>query len=100
MRDPRGGELRERELRLFAPAGRGVIVELDEPPTRPLQPLDEGARRIVQARRRGSVHPAELVKVLAPERPDRAARIPRGEFIEHDLDADGAPGARSTARRR
>ena len=89
MRDMRGGEMKERELRLFAPAGRGVIVEVDEPSARPLQPLDEGARRIVQARRRGSVHPAELVKVLAPERTDRARGIPRGEFIEHDLDEDG-----------
>src|SRR3954471_11559209 len=88
MRDPRG-TIRDLELRLFAPAGRGVLVELDEPATRPLQPLDEGARRIVQARRRGSVHPAELVKVLAPERPDRQRRIPRGEFVEHDFDADG-----------
>ena len=87
--DPRDGQFYDRELRLFAPAGRGVIVELDEPATRPLQPLDEGARRIVQARRRGSVHPAELVKVLAPERPDRPRGIPRGEFVEHDLDADG-----------
>ncbi len=84
-----GGEVRDRELRLFAPAGRGVLVELDEPATRPLQPLDEGARRIVQARRRGTVHPAELVKVLAPERPDRARSIPRGEFVEHDLDEEG-----------
>jgi acetyl/propionyl-CoA carboxylase alpha subunit/acetyl-CoA carboxylase carboxyltransferase component len=89
MRDPRDGELHDRELRLFAPAGRGVIVELDEPATRPLQPLDEGARRIVQARRRGTVHPAELVKVLAPERPDGPRGIPRGEFVEHDLDAEG-----------
>ena len=88
MRDPRG-TLRDLELRLFAPAGRGVLVELEEPPTRPLQPLDEGARRIVQARRRGSVHPAELVKVLAPERPDRARRIPRGEFVEHDVGDNG-----------
>ena len=72
MRDPRDGVIRDSELRLFAPAGRGVIVEIDEPATRPLQPLDEGARRIVQARRRGSVHPAELVKVLAPERRDPA----------------------------
>ena len=87
--DPRDGQFYDRELRLFAPAGRGVIVELDDPATRPLQPLDEGARRIVQARRRGSVHPAELVKVLAPERPDRPRGIPRGEFVEHDLDADG-----------
>ena len=89
MRDPRDGQVRDRELRLFAPAGRGVIVELDDPATRPLQPLDEGARRVVQARRRGSVHPAELVKVLAPERRDPARSIPRGEFVEHDLDADG-----------
>ncbi|WP_211233177.1 ATP-binding protein [Solirubrobacter soli] len=89
MRDPRDGVIRDSELRLFAPAGRGVIVEIDEPATRPLQPLDEGARRIVQARRRGSVHPAELVKVLAPERRDPARAIPRGEFIEHDLDDDG-----------
>ena len=87
--DPRDGQFHDRELRLFAPAGRGVIVELDDPATRPLQPLDEGARRIVQARRRGSVHPAELVKVLAPERADRPRGIPRGEFVEHDLDADG-----------
>ena len=82
MRDRRGGELRERELRLFAPAGRGVLVELDEPSTRPLQPLDEGARRIVQARRRGSVHPAELVKVLGagdarPRPPHPARRVHR-----------------------
>src|SRR6478735_4532720 len=35
MRDRRGGEMRERELRLFAPAGRGVIVEVDEPSSRP-----------------------------------------------------------------
>jgi acetyl/propionyl-CoA carboxylase alpha subunit/acetyl-CoA carboxylase carboxyltransferase component len=99
MRDPRDGVVRDRELRLFAPAGRGVIVEIDEPAARPLQPLDEGARRIVQARRRGSVHPAELVKVLAPERRDPARGIPRGEFVEHDLDADGAlvPAHRSPA---
>ncbi len=81
--------MHDRELRLFAPAGRGVHRRVDEPATRPLQPLDEGARRIVQARRRGSVHPAELVKVLAPERADRPRGIPRGEFVEHDLDADG-----------
>ena len=44
----------------------------------PLQPLDEGAQRIVSARRRGTLHPAEIVKLLAPD-----------EFVEHDLDDDG-----------
>ena len=72
------GEERERVLRLFNPAGRGVTVEVTDPPTDPLQPLDEGAQRIISARRRGTLHPAEIVKILAPE-----------EFVEHDLDEDG-----------
>ena len=56
----------------------------------PLQPLDEGAQRIVAARRRGLVHPAEIVKLLAPPRGRRlAAGQPAGEFVEHDLDDDG-----------
>ncbi len=73
------GVERERVLRLFNPAGRGVTVEVTDPPSDPLQPLDEGAQRIVSARRRGTLHPAEIVKLLA--RP--------GDFVEHDLDEDG-----------
>ena len=99
MRDPRDGELRDRELRLFAPAGRGVIVEIDEPATRPLQPLDEGARRIVQARRRGSVHPAELVKVLAPERRRPRPRRSRAASSSSTTSTPTATWFRSTARR-
>ena len=64
-------------LRMFNPAGRGVTVELGGPPTEPLQPLDDGAQRIISARRRGLVHPAEIVKLLD------------GDFEEHDLDDDG-----------
>ena len=99
MRDPRDGVIHDRELRLFAPAGRGVIVEIDEPATRPLQPLDEGARRIVQARRRGSVHPAELVKVLAPERRDPPARS-RAASSSSTTSTPTGTWCRSTARRR
>jgi acetyl/propionyl-CoA carboxylase alpha subunit/acetyl-CoA carboxylase carboxyltransferase component len=82
------GELRERALRFFSPAGRGVGAEIGDPPARPLQPLDEGARRIVQARRRGLVHPAELVHLLP------------GEFSELDLDTTGtlAPAERPLGR--
>ena len=73
-----GGVERERVLRLFNPGGRGVTVEVTDPPSDPLQPLDEGAQRIISARRRGTLHPAEIVKVLSPQ-----------EFVEHDLDEDG-----------
>ena len=69
---------RERVLRLFNPAGRGVTVEVTDPPTQPLQPLDEGAQRIISARRRGTLHPAEIVKLLDPD-----------GFVEHDLDDEG-----------
>ena len=81
--------MRDRALRMFNPAGRGVVVEVTDPPTQPLQPLDEGAQRIVSARRRGTLHPAEIVKILAPQRAHRGAAIPAGEFVEHDLDDDG-----------
>jgi acetyl/propionyl-CoA carboxylase alpha subunit/acetyl-CoA carboxylase carboxyltransferase component len=81
---------RERELRFFSPTGRGVTAEVDDPPANPLRPLDEGARRIVQSRRRDTIHPAELVKLLAPARGDgRDGGGLQGEFAEHDLDADG-----------
>ena len=75
-----GDEIRDRVLRLFNPTGRSVMAELGDPPRQPLQPLDEGAQRIVSARRRGLLHPAEIVKLLAGN---------GGEFIEHDLDAAG-----------
>ena len=83
------GAERDRVLRIFSPAGRGVAVELGDPPTEPLQPLDDGARRIITARRRGTLHPAEIVKMLAPQRAAPGSAIPAGEFVEHDLDDDG-----------
>jgi acetyl/propionyl-CoA carboxylase alpha subunit/acetyl-CoA carboxylase carboxyltransferase component len=83
------GVERDRALRIFNPAGRGVVVEVGDPPTQPLQPLDEGAQRIVSARRRGTLHPAEIVKIVAPQRAEPGAAIPVGEFVEHDLDEDG-----------
>jgi acetyl/propionyl-CoA carboxylase alpha subunit/acetyl-CoA carboxylase carboxyltransferase component len=85
-----GGEERPRVLRFFAPGGGDVVVEVDDVPTEPLRPLDEGVRRLVAARRRGLLHPAEIVKLLAPAHGDAArARQPVGEFVEHDLDERG-----------
>ncbi len=99
LREPDGGA-RERLLRFFSPAGHGVVLEIDEPPTTPLQPLDEGARRIVSARRRGTYHPAEIVKLLAPAHSSNGAPgQPSGDFVEHDLDDEGrlVPVARGPA---
>ena len=88
LREP--GGVRDRVLRFFTPAGGDVVMEIDEPPTQPLRPLDESARRVIAARRRGLLHPAEIVKMLAPARGDvMAAGQPEGVFVEHDLDAEG-----------
>ncbi|HEX6618924.1 MAG TPA: biotin/lipoyl-containing protein, partial [Solirubrobacteraceae bacterium] len=67
LREP-DGAVRDRVLRFFTLVGEGVVVEVGDPSTEPLQPLDESARRIVAARRRGVMHPAEIVRLLAPVR--------------------------------
>ncbi len=74
------GEPVETVMRLGYEAGRGMTVRLTPPPTAPMQPLDDYARKLIQTRRRGLVYPYEIVPMLA-----RAG----GEFVEHDLDEDG-----------
>ena len=64
-----------------------MAFEVADPPKQPLRALDEGARRLISARRRGTLHPAEVVRLLAPARP---AGQPAGVFIEHELSKDGA----------
>ena len=92
VREP-GGKLRQRVIRFF-PTGSRVVVEVEDPPERPIMPYDEGSERIVSARRRGTLHPAEIIKMLAPAHSgdgvatDQAA----GDFAEHDLDDDGRLG--------
>jgi acetyl/propionyl-CoA carboxylase alpha subunit/acetyl-CoA carboxylase carboxyltransferase component len=86
LREP-DGEVRNRLLRFFTPTGHDVAVEIDDPPTRPLQPLDEGTQRLISARRRGTLHPAEVVRLLAPVL--TGAGQPAGIFVEHELSEDG-----------
>jgi acetyl/propionyl-CoA carboxylase alpha subunit/acetyl-CoA carboxylase carboxyltransferase component len=81
------GIVRDRVLRFYAPTGRDVSVEVGDPPSRPLRPLDEGTRRIITARRRGLLHPAEIIKLLAPVEP--VAGRPAGQFIEYELNDRG-----------
>ncbi len=78
-----GPEPVERVVRLAYEPGRGLTVRITEPPTAPMQPLDDYTRKLIQTRRRGLVYPYELVPLLSGE---------RGTFVEHDLDGD-ADGA-------
>jgi acetyl-CoA carboxylase carboxyltransferase component len=69
-------------FRIFGVDGGEPTLVVDEQPNRPIEPLDEGARRIIAARRRGTIHPVEIIKVLTSAH--------AGEFAELDLDDDGA----------
>jgi acetyl-CoA carboxylase carboxyltransferase component len=81
------GVIRERVLRFFAPSGHDIAVQVDDPPTEPLRPLDEGTQRLISARRRGTLHPAEVVRLLAPVQ--TSAGQPAGRFVEYELGEDG-----------
>ncbi|MGZ5388058.1 MAG: ATP-binding protein [Solirubrobacterales bacterium] len=83
------GSVRPRVLRFFSPTGTGVVVELDDPPRHSLQPLDESTQRVIAARRRGTLHPTEIVKALAPAASEAEADQPSGEFVAHELDEEG-----------
>ncbi|MGO9496473.1 MAG: carboxyl transferase domain-containing protein [Solirubrobacteraceae bacterium] len=83
------GSIHDRVLRFFVPTGHDVAVEVEDPPTEPLHPLDEGTLRISSARRRGTLHPAEIVKLLAPGGGYSGAGLPSGEFVEHELSESG-----------
>ncbi|MBO0848226.1 MAG: fused acetyl/propionyl-CoA carboxylase subunit alpha/methylmalonyl-CoA decarboxylase subunit alpha, partial [Pseudonocardia sp.] len=77
QRDPSSSGLRDVALRLTYQGDSGLRVEMTEPPTEPIEPLDAYRQKVLRARRRATVYPYELVDVVAG---------PSGRFIEHDLD--------------
>ena len=81
------GTVREVVLHIGNPTGSGVTTRLADPPTAPLQPLDEYTRKVLQSRRRGTVYPYELVSLIvrAEEHPEATGD---GTFTEYDLDDD------------
>lgn len=62
--DRHGGEPRDRVLHISNPAGRGPVLRLDAPADRPVEPLTPYWQGVVQLRRRGLVHPYELLRML------------------------------------
>ncbi|WP_188990670.1 carboxyl transferase domain-containing protein [Saccharopolyspora thermophila] len=81
QRDRSTGELRDVAVRLADQNGSGLRIEITEPPTEPIQPLDDYGQKVLRARRRDTVYPYELIDVVAG---------PGGTFVEHDLDDTGA----------
>ncbi|KAA9155258.1 ATP-grasp domain-containing protein [Amycolatopsis acidicola] len=80
-RDRETGELRDLAVRISYDVGSGVRVELTDPPTELIQPLDDYGQKVARARRRATVYPYELTGMLAGA---------DGTFTEYDLDDKGA----------
>ena len=86
--DPITGELRDRVLRISNPTGAGFVLTERDPSTEPLQPLDEYTRKVVQARRRGTAYPYEIVDMVTAPQAGGRSEITGGSFTEYDFDGD------------
>ena len=84
------GKLSRRCIRVSYTPGRGVTLQITVVPTRPLQPLDERARRVAKARRQGLTHPADVIPLLVRTRRRADPSSDEGTFVESDLDATGS----------
>ncbi|MDZ7675614.1 MAG: carboxyl transferase domain-containing protein [Acidimicrobiales bacterium] len=73
--DPTTEQVDDVVVRIGYQAGSGMDLQITEPPTAPMQPLDDYARKVLQCRRRGAIYPYELVPLLAGD----------GSFEELDL---------------
>jgi acetyl/propionyl-CoA carboxylase alpha subunit/acetyl-CoA carboxylase carboxyltransferase component len=88
--NPRTGELRDTVMRISAPGDAGLLMTFR--PAAKLQvmkPLTAYDQKVVKMRQRGMLYPYEIVRMLTPTLDETRAEFPPGEFIEHDLDADG-----------
>jgi len=88
--NPATGELRDMVVRISSPAGSGMLITF-RPADKvlPLKPLAAYDQKVVRVRQRGMIYPYEIVKMLTPAPADTRAEFPPGDFVEHDLDAEG-----------
>ena len=90
IQNPETGELRDMIVRISSPGGAGQLMTFRPAgKLQPLKPLDEYTQKVVRMRQRGMIYPYEIIKMLTPLPEEITAQFPPGDFVEHDLDADG-----------
>ncbi|MQA11695.1 MAG: ATP-grasp domain-containing protein [Pseudonocardiaceae bacterium] len=77
QRDTETGQLHPIAVRISYDVATGVRLTVTDPPSEPIQPLDDYGQKVLRARRRGTVYPYELTDMIAG---------PGGSFDEYDLD--------------
>jgi acetyl-CoA carboxylase carboxyltransferase component len=87
---PATGELRDMIVRISIPGGSGMLITFrPADKMQPIRPLAEYEQKVVRMRQRGLIYPYEIIKMITPARKHTRAEFPPGDFVEHDLDADG-----------
>ena len=88
--NPTSGELRDMVVRISSPGGSGMLITFRPAGNpEPLRPLAEYDQKVVRMRQRGLIYPYEIVRMLTPATKHTRAEFPAGDFVEHDLDAEG-----------
>ncbi len=87
---PATGELRDMVVRIASPGGSGMLITFrPADQQQPIKPLTEYDQKVVRMRQRGLIYPYEIIHMLTPARQHARAEFPAGDFVEHDLDAEG-----------
>lgn len=88
--NPSSGELRDMVIRISNPGGNGMLTTFrPADQMQPMKPLSEYEQKVVRMRQRGMIYPYEIIKMLTPAQKHARAEFPAGDFVEHDLDANG-----------
>jgi len=87
---PATGELRDMVVRVSSPGGSGMLITFrPADKMQPIKPLAEYEQKVVRMRQRGLIYPYEIIRMLTPSAKHTRAEFPPGDFVEHDLDANG-----------
>ena len=87
---PATGELRDMVVLISNPGGPGMLItfrSVDK--LQPIKPLSEYDQKVIRMRQRGFIYPYEIIKMLTRAPEHTRADFPAGDFIEHDIDAEG-----------
>ncbi|MCP4964277.1 MAG: ATP-grasp domain-containing protein [bacterium] len=83
------GKIIEQVLVANNPGGSSLRLEIRDPREGPMQPLSALDQSIVRLRRRGLIHPSEIIEILRHSGRTNGNGDDLGSFVEYDMSSDG-----------
>jgi acetyl/propionyl-CoA carboxylase alpha subunit/acetyl-CoA carboxylase carboxyltransferase component len=91
IRNPATGKLEPKLLDISNRGRGGLRIQLRDVPSYPMRRRTAYEQNVVRLRRRGLMHPYEIVSMLTPDSDgDLRSDFPPGRFQEYDFDENGA----------